>query len=224
MSSFFRRIIREISGFVAGLRMAIADLPRGLKAFETRANELNARIDAMEAKAKISQRQTLFATVGAALTAWAKMEEVLVIIVSHLLRTQPKKAGVMMYSIHNFASWLSIMNDLFEMDEDLRLFKNRFNKIGERIRRIKDTRDQLAHYSVRMTPKNDPVIRSSRLDARSKSIKQPPLNSQIVVDFTEAALKIAEDLSDLEETMDAALEASRKKSPVTFDASEPESN
>ena len=87
---------------------------------------------------------------GRALTAWAKMEESLVVIVMHLLRVHPEKAGLLMYSIINFNTWLFIINDLFEMDKTLGHFRSKFGKISERIRRVKDRRDQIAHYSIRM--------------------------------------------------------------------------
>lgn len=173
---------------------------------------LSNRITEIESKTQSVDREILFSTVGRALTAWSKMEEYLVIMASQMLRVPVEKAGLLMYSILNFGVWLSILHELCDMDETLHPFKKRLGKITERLRRIKDRRDQLAHHSVEMKLKIDSVIRPSRFDTRQKSLRQIPMNMQEVVDFTETVLAIADDLAELSDAINAALAASTQKS------------
>jgi hypothetical protein len=160
-------------------------------------------------KAAETRQQELFAAVGMALTAWSRMEEMLVAFVAVLLQTSAEKAGVIMYSTINFNTWLSLIHDLFELDETQAKFRGRFDKISERIRRIKDRRDQLAHHSIRLT--GDPFVRASKFDVRSKSKKQQPLGPNEVRDFMHTVATIGDDLTDLFEAMSAELRASREK-------------
>src|SRR5207237_10580384 len=94
------------------------------------------------------------------------MDEALVIITGQHLRTPSQKAGLIMYSIFNFATWLTIINSLFELDDELSQYRRRWGKLGERIRQIKDHRDQLAHHPVQMGDADNPLIKPSDLDIR----------------------------------------------------------
>jgi hypothetical protein len=194
--SFVRRFILDIqSGFRWLWRRDLAvDRP-----------ETQTHLD----KAKENEQQHLFASVGMALTAWSRMEEMLVAFVALLLQTSAEKAGVIMYSTINFNTWLSLIHDLFDLDETLAKFRSRFDKISEKIRRIKDRRDQLAHHSIRLT--GDPFIRPSKYDVRSKSKKQQPLGPNEVRDFMLIVSGIADDLAELFDAMSAELVASREK-------------
>ena len=134
------------------------------------------------------------------------------------VRTDAAKTGLVLYSIINFNVWLSIIHDLFEMDEALTPFQKRWNKISERIRQIKDTRDQLAHHSVHQL-KTDasaapPMVRPSQYDTRRKSKRQQPVDAQDANDFTTKVLGITEDLMALSEAMFDALESASPKTPA----------
>jgi hypothetical protein len=127
-------------------------LPQGIQGIHTRTIELQDRLAELDKFSHSTNLNILFTSVGGAISTWAKMEESLVVLVACLLRISGQEAGLMMYSILNFNSWLSIISDLFEMNEEFRPFQKRWNKLSERIRRIKDRRDQLAHHSVQMKP------------------------------------------------------------------------
>ena len=141
------------------------------------------------------------------------MEELIVAIASLLLRSNGTKAGLIFYSIINFNVWLTIIHDLFELDTKLSPFQSRWNKISERIRRIKDQRDQLAHHSVQT--RDDEIhpsaVRPSTFDSRRKSLKQEPMSVLETRDFANAVLDISESLQELIQAMIGALEASREK-------------
>jgi hypothetical protein len=215
---------------------SFANLPTLLRGFEaqlkdyhTKIDELNAKIDELNALATESDRAILFSKIGLALTRWAKMEEVLVAIAALLLRTGADKAGLVMYSILNFNTWLTIIHDLFEMDDTLSSFQNRWNKLSERIRRIKDQRDQLAHHPVHGSEKIEglgaAILKASAFDTRQKSKQLRPLDSEEVGAFAESVMRITNDLHSLFNAMYDALEASHKKSvsPATGHYSESDS-
>jgi hypothetical protein len=145
--SFLRRFVSDLQAGIVATVTVLRGLWRG------NLDEIRGQLNEINRKALSHRRDILFRGIGAALSAWSKMEEIMVVIAMQLLRTSPEKAGVVMYSIINFNTWLSLIHYLFEHDDDFQNFKGRFDKIGERIRRIKDQRDQLAHHSVCM-PRN----------------------------------------------------------------------
>lgn len=206
---FPRRFIRKTKTFFHTLRGFGGAIYGGIKKLETDLENLRAKATEINQITRSTDQQILFSYVGRALTAWSKMEETMVAIIAVLLMVSVKKAGVVMYSIYNFNTWLAVTNDLFELDEVMRPFQKRFNKISERIRRIKDLRDQLAHHSVRMSDDKS-TLQSPDADARSKSKKQLPLEYDEISDFTTDVLKIAEDLIALYWDMVAHAPSSRK--------------
>src|SRR5258708_3461061 len=169
--SEMRRFIKKSKFLFAVALRFLATLPQGLKGLERRLVEARSQIDLLHSSIHSTEREALFISVGRALTAWSKMEEFLVIIVAYLLRVRTAQSGLIMYSILNFSVWLSIIHDLMDMDETFSPLLKRWNKISERIRKIKDRRDQLAHHSVRMHPDAimTSIIRSSRFDTRQKT-------------------------------------------------------
>jgi hypothetical protein len=215
--SFLRRCISDLQAGIVATVTVLRGLWRG------NLDEIRGQLKEINRKALSHRRDILFRGIGAALSAWSKMEEIMVVIAMQLLRTSPEKAGVVMYSIINFNTWLSVIHDLFEHDEDFRNFKGRFDKIGERIRRIKDQRDQLAHHSVRITDE-PPLLKASKFDARPKSKKQPPMSLDEVQDFTDKVLIIAEDLHELSTAMRAWRRSSRRRSRKLTGGRHPQSN
>jgi hypothetical protein len=209
--SFVERFILRLVAFWTVIRL-IAGGIRGdyLDGAKGRLSELRAKIRELNDEATETNQLQLFSAVGRAITAWAKMEELLVIMVAHLLKVHPAKAGIVMYSIYNTNSWLAVIHDLFETEQNLAHSHNRFGKIGERIKKIKDRRDQVAHHSVEMKEKDAPYIRRSWADARSKSVNQGPLTIAEITLFTDTVLKISADLHSLL----GELGAWRNKSPA----------
>jgi len=191
-----------IVNFVRGGLSAIANFPRGLERMKLQAEDMITRMDDVQRALTETETDILFASVGKALSVWATMEEGLVLMVACLLRVRPKKAGIIMYSIHNFGTWLSVIHDLFDADEKLGHFQKRFGKITERIKRIKDTRDRLAHHSVSHPAAE---LGPSMFDARSKSKKQLPLSGREVIEFMQTTFAIAKDVNAMVRVMDDAL-------------------
>jgi hypothetical protein len=204
-------IPKRISSFFRTLAIFLATLPKGLPGIEKRLTEARSKLEKLEASANSTKTDMLFQTVGRALTAWAKMEENIVIVAALLLGVRPARAGLIMYSILNFHSWLSLINDLFATDDVFsQKTKTRWNKLSERLRAgLKDKRDQLAHHSVRMAPASgeDSSVMSSVLDTRQKTRKQRPLDLSEIMIFTDSVLSLAEDLATLIEAMKAEREA-----------------
>src|ERR1035437_1619609 len=98
---------------------------------------------------KSLHRKELLASAGLALSHWATMEELRVGIACLLLRThEANKVGIILYSIFNFNSWLSIIGELFSQEPRYITLKPRWNKISERLKGLKDTRDRLAHHTI----------------------------------------------------------------------------
>src|SRR5579864_7266594 len=69
-----------------------------------------------QAKARSLEELKFYAAVGKGISNWSKMEERLVGVVAKLLRTPDMKAGLVMYSIMNFHTWINIIDDLFALD------------------------------------------------------------------------------------------------------------
>jgi hypothetical protein len=188
---------------------AIQTLATGLKGYEDQVEKLRQASLEVETELNSTKGRILFNTIGRALTAWAKMEEFLVFVVALTLPTKPARAGLIMYSIINFNVWLSLIHDLMEDSEMCAPMLPRWNKISERIRRIKDLRDRLAHHSVKAA---DARLVPSQLDMRSKTRSMRPLDYNEVMEFTEAVLGICDDLEKFVMDMYEPLPASDKKS------------
>ena len=142
------RSITATKKFFRGKFHFLQGAVQALRGLEKYAQEQVAFIDKMSADIKDSERNQLFLMIGQALSAWATMEEFLVLIVANLLVVKSQQAGLIMYSILNFSVWLTLIHDLMGLNPKLSPIQKRWNKISERIRKIKDLRDQLAHHSV----------------------------------------------------------------------------
>jgi hypothetical protein len=164
-----------------------------------------AELDELGSKANEQNKWALYTSVGQALSAWAAMEQTLVAIAALLLRTSVPKAGIMMYSILNFQVWLNVIGDLFSQDEIYATLKPKWNKIYEKLRAMKDTRDRLAHHTVWHEDKIDPALGSHTLlrppefDTRQKSQKQKyePLDYDQILRFVDSVHKVQDEITTL---------------------------
>lgn len=184
------------------MRSNIRGAARILNDPEAHFRDLQEKSNEIERRLNETGQKVVFGNVGLAISSWARMEEMLVVIVAMLLRVPNEKAGLVMYSILNFNSWIEIINVLFELDDQFRPFRRKWSKIGERIRSMKDQRDQLAHHSIEHT---SIVIRASILDVRTKTKKQRPLDANEIVEFSNTVTAIALDLVKLAEAMSEIL-------------------
>lgn len=153
--------------------------------------------------------EAVYNSVGRALSVWANMEESIVRIASFLLETPRDRAGIVMYSILNFNAWLSIIGELISLDSRYSPLKPKWNKISERLRRLKDTRDRLAHHTIHHKHKEGLIeraaaLRPSDLDSRQKSKKYQPLTHYQITEFVHLVANIVIDLADLVDSMTEA--------------------
>jgi hypothetical protein len=166
-------------------------------------------------------RQWLYTAVGQALSTWAMIEENLVVIATLLLKTDPAKAGLILYSIFNFNTWLSIIEELFRIEPDYRKLLPSWNRISHQLRSLKNTRDRLAHQTIFHRraegdiAATDISLRPARFDTRIHSTQHPPLDVQEIFKFQEDLLKMSEVTSRLLNSMTEIIQASAspEKSP-----------
>ena len=159
--------------------------------------------------------QNLFMEVGRALSTWAYLEEIMVCIVSLLLTNSVNKAGVVMYSIINFGTWLIIISELFPHDELYAHLKPNWDKLTSRLRALKDVRDRLAHHSAfkseipakffKLT-----TIAPSPYDVRAKSMRYKPISpleiGQFIITVTDVAKELAALVNEMEKIKFAHIE------------------
>jgi hypothetical protein len=89
-----------------------------------------------------------YEAIGRSITDWSKMEGFLVHIASCLLDSGPKKVGLVLYSINNFHTWLSIIDELFAMDPNFSPLRSDWTKIAGRLRKLNDVKVRLAHHAL----------------------------------------------------------------------------
>ena len=170
-----------------------------------------AELESIDQEARWRYRQLLYSHVGQALCVWSAMEDTLVAIASMLLRTDVTKSGLVMYSIINFSVWLNLIDELFPLEPAYMPLKPRWNKLNERLRALKDTRDRLAHHIAHTRddidfPEDSTSLRPGRYDTRRKSQKYQPLTRKQIEAFTGAVAEVNEDLGALITAMAALVE------------------
>jgi hypothetical protein len=89
-----------------------------------------------------------YEVIGRSITDWSRMEGSLVHIASWLLDSGRKKVGLVLYSINNFHTWLSIIDELFAMDPNFSPLRSDWTKIAGRLRKLNDVRVRLAHHAL----------------------------------------------------------------------------
>jgi hypothetical protein len=138
------------------------------------------------------ERQTFYSSVGQAISLWTSMETRLVMVASVLMGTSERKAGLVLYSIMNFYTWLSIMDDLFQMDPDFQTLQSEWAAVQKKLKGMNDTRNRLAHHTAWEQPDDDPspALRPGKYDARTKSQKHDPLTIRAILEFTKEVSKL----------------------------------
>ena len=142
-------------------------------------------------------REDTYATIGKSITAWSTTESILVTIATMLLDTRPEKAGLVLYSINNFHTWLSIIEELFAIDPQFTPLRPEWIAISNRLRKLNDTRVSLAHHALGpgkgfkhfVETDNDdlsgifPTLRPDSSDTRTKSKKHTPIGLEQLSEF-----------------------------------------
>lgn len=148
-------------------------------------------------------REVYYTGVGQSISAWANMETTIVRIFALVMHTTDEKAGLVLYSIMNFNTWLAVTSELMALDKKYSEFTDSWNKKAERLRSLNDTRVRLAHHTVWESDPNDWGVKPSRLDTRAKAKKYKALSIGDLKDFSDKQEKISIELFDLCETMRA---------------------
>lgn len=187
--------------------------------------ELKSSLAEMDQKTSDQHRNQLYTAVGQALSSWAATEEVLVAIASLLLRSaEIVKVGVIMYSIINFNAWLGIIDELFLQEPLYTSLKPKWNKISNRLRGLKKTRDRLAHHTIYYGDKvatltGDTSLRPGRFDTRQESQKYQPLDVDQIFKFTDSVTELSQDLTALFVAMTELLNHETSQRRTTGEAS-----
>ena len=110
------------------------------------------------------------------------MEGYIAEIFAQLLGAPREKAGLVLFSITNFYSWLTIIDDLIAIDDTFTPIKDEWGQIAKKLKELNDTRVRLAHHTsfgiegmIGLLP--------SHLDKRPKSQKYEPLNNTQIDKF-----------------------------------------
>jgi hypothetical protein len=150
-----------------------------------------------------------YVTIGKGITAWSGMENILVLIAAMLLDTPAERAGLVFYSINNFHTWLSLIDELFAMNTSFQALRSEWTPIAERLKKLNDTRVRLAHHAVQSGKRVldlvegdtgevlNPSLRASQFDTRSKSKKHAPLKFEQLVAFVVDLVPVTERLVEL---------------------------
>jgi hypothetical protein len=157
------------------------------------------------------QHETLYSSIGQAISMWASTEGEIVEIATILIGTTERKAGLIFYSIMNFYAWLSIIDELFSLDPLYEPHKPDWGECSEVLRMLNDTRVRLAHHTVWDRSSEAPLgIAPGKYDVRAKSRKHKALSEAEVLLFTKGVLDISDKLTELANAMKAS-----KASPPT---------
>lgn len=147
------------------------------------------------------KRQEFYTVVGQGISFWANMETELVRICALLLRSSNQKTGLVLYSIMNFNTWLSIISDLFAADKTYNPLAKKWNKLAESLREKNDIRVRLAHHTRFASAPDEISLRPGRFDTRPKSQKAAPLTFEeidafgtFVVEFHPKLFGLAEEM------------------------------
>jgi hypothetical protein len=170
--------------------------------------DIESRIRDSEATRANAEMAALHQAIGSTLTGWAEMEVLLVGIVADLLETPRDRAGVVMYSVLNFHTWLSIISELLPLDDRYSGLIPQWNTIAGKLRGMKDTRDRLAHHTTHQRPQEMPLKKATlspaRLDLRSKVRKREPLTFHQITEFSHSVSRMIHSLAALSGAMTEA--------------------
>jgi hypothetical protein len=161
--------------------------------------------------------------VGTAISLWSRMEGSLVHIASWLLDARSEKVGLVFYSINNFHTWLSIIEELFEINPAFSPLKSEWNAIAKKLRGLNDIRVRLAHHSFE--PGRDiielaeneldfaeayPALKPHELDGRAKW-KKKAIGIEEILAFEEEVVTVIEKLTDFMHRIDPIYMAPKRR-------------
>jgi hypothetical protein len=153
--------------------------------------------DSDDASSGWEKTEQFYVSVGQGISIWALMEGSLVHIFQRLMRTELEKAGLVLYSIMNFHTWLSVISELFASDADYRQFTDLWNKKVARLKALNDIRTRLAHHTSFESGSDEVSLKPGRYDKRSKSLAYPPLTKQDIDAFSDKVTSIHQEIVEL---------------------------
>jgi hypothetical protein len=113
--------------------------------------------------------------------------------ISILLDTSEAKAGLVMYSIINFHTWLQIIDDLFILDGTYPKSLELWRAVLKSLKAENDVRVQLAHHAISQDEEKcgdetgvQAYLRPAKLDLRTKSKKIKPMTMVEISNFYRA--------------------------------------
>ena len=115
----------------------------------------------------------------------------------HAVQYPAEKASLVLYSINNFHTWLSIVEDCSPLTSSSLLLRPEWIAISNRLRKLNDTRVSLAHHALGpgkgfehfVETDNDdlsgifPTLRPDSSDTRTKSKKHTPIGLEQLSEF-----------------------------------------
>jgi hypothetical protein len=158
-----------------------------------------------------SDKEGFYASIGQGISAWTILEMTLVFLFSRLLAITPKQAGLVLYSIMNFYTWLTLITDLFAADPKLAHLSGAWNKKFERLRALNDTRTRLAHHTTFESELGAVTLKPSRLDIRPKSLAYQPLQDSDIVNFVSGVSALLSELMIIIEAVEALQTSSAER-------------
>jgi hypothetical protein len=182
-------------------------------------NEEEERREFEESKFELEQTigritKDTYRAIGSAITIWSRMEGSLVHIASWLMDARSHKVGLVFYSINNFHTWLSIIDELFEIDPAFAPLKSDWTQIANKLRGLNDIRVRLAHHAVEQgkdaveVADNEldfleafPALKPNKVDVRAKW-KKKAIGVNEIITFQEEVLAVVEKLTDLMHRID----------------------
>jgi hypothetical protein len=142
------------------------------------------------------------------------MEGLLVGIAGMLLDTKREKTGLVLYSINNFPTWLTIIEELFDIDPRYSHLRPDWIKIKNRLLKLNGIRVSLAHHALvpgkgiehLMEVEDDfsalfPTLQPNRFDTRSKWKKHTPVGVDELMTFATELGEAREKISKLIDQM-----------------------
>ena len=151
--------------------------------------------------------------IGRGISIWATMEMRLVQIAARLLGATEQKTGLILYSINNFYTWITIIDGLFDQTSEFRDQHSRWSGLVSRLKELNDIRVRLAHQAVYLdvheTVEGDIIVipaglKPTPFDIRPKQMKLKPLTEKEVIEFCESVTTLFDKLAEIVKAIDAA--------------------
>lgn len=156
------------------------------------------------------ERTVFYSSVGQGISLWASMEGCIVELAARLLNTTTEKTGLIFYSIANFYSWISIIDQLFELEPKYADYRRRWTVTTAALRTLNDTRVRLAHHTTYdVDPESWIALRPGRHDSRTKSRRHAPLTTMQITKFSQSVVVVERELRDI--LLEIELAASRHR-------------